>query len=465
MPRLSFFVFGAFFGVGLGARPSADAARPLSATGPGSAIAPSRQEEIRNVTGLLAAVRDIPPVVCGLTAEAASGWGGRGWYDAPSTPLGQETAMRVAYFPRGALRLSEIALLVDSLASPIACVRELSVRLIGRVDAEIVEDRLIERVNRGDSTTREAAALGLGLVRSKKGVETLIRSAGDADNGVRGNSVWALGRIGDGRAPVAATVREALRDDESDVRTAAAAALGQLEVEDAVEELLRVLRSDPEPRVRRAAAWALGHMRRREAVDGLAAALRSERDEETREMCVWALGHLEAASAATTLSELVRRDSSAEVREAAAWALGQIESRDAVAALGEAAGGDSNDGVRGTAAWALGQIQPSEAPAGLIRAVADARDHVRTKAAWAISEIGDARAVTPLREALRKEENKSARRAQLRALLKSGERSEEFFKELLQSEDASVREAAVRGIAGRGMNPWPWPMPRPRPYP
>ena len=53
----------------------------------------------------------------------------------------------------------------------------------------------------------------------------------------------------------------------------------------------------------------------------------------------------------------------------------------------------------------------------------------------------------------------------VRALVKSGERSEEFFKELLESEDANVREAAVRGIAGRGMNPWPWPQPRPRPFP
>jgi HEAT repeat protein len=97
--------------------------------------------------------------------------------------------------------------------------------------------------------------------------------------------------------------------------------------------------------------------------------------------------------------------------------------------------------------------------------VADARDNVRTAAAWAIAEIGDTRAVAPLREALRKEQHRTARRAQLRALLKSGERSEQFFKELLESEDASVREAAVRGISGRGMNPWPWPMPRPRPYP
>jgi len=136
-----------------------------------------------------------------------------------------------------------------------------------------------------------------------------------------------------------------------------------------------------------------------------------------------------------------------------------------VAALGEAAASDRDDDVRGTAAWAIGQIRPTQAPRGLIRAVSDAREHVRAKAAWAISEIGDTTAIAPLRQALRTEQNKTARRAQLRALIKSGERSEEFFRELLASEDAGVREAAVRGIAGRGMNPWPWPQPRPRPYP
>jgi hypothetical protein len=46
----------------------------------------------------------------------------------------------------------------------------------------------------------------------------------------------------------------------------------------------------------------------------------------------------------------------------------------------------------------------------------------------------------------------------------SGERSERLT-ELLSSKDPKVREAAIRGIAGRGPDPWPWPMPRPRPFP
>jgi HEAT repeat protein len=136
-----------------------------------------------------------------------------------------------------------------------------------------------------------------------------------------------------------------------------------------------------------------------------------------------------------------------------------------VDALGQACARDKSVAVRGTAAWALGQLDPKEAPRGLIDAVADDDEDVRTKAAWALSEIGDAAAVPVLRDALRREKNDRARRAMVRALTHSGDKSREVLVELLKSDDAQVRETAVRGLAGGNMNPWPWPWPRPRPFP
>jgi HEAT repeat protein len=422
------------------------------------------QGAIRNVRGLIAAARGLPPVVCGLTAEAAAGWGGRFWSNAPSPPLGAETSERVASFPRGRLTLTEVSLLIDSLATPDPCVREIAVRLVGRVDAALVEDRLITRLGgQTAAPTREAAALGLGLVESKLAVDPLLRSVRDSEIGVRANSIWALGRIGEQR--VAPSLRAILSDEEDLVRNAAVGALGQLEDANSIEELLRVLRTDRVPAVRRTAAWALGQIEAREAADGLASALRNERDDDVREMIVWALGNIESASAVGALIDVLRRDTNAEVREQAAWALGEIEDGSAVAALGEAAGSDADAGVRGTAAWAIGQIEPSEAPRGLIRAVTDTDADVRTRAAWALSEMGDSSAIGALRQAMRAERSATARKAQLRALIRAGERSEEFFRELLRSDDAEVRAAAVRGMAGRHSNPWPWPQPRPRPFP
>lgn len=423
------------------------------------------QEAVRNVRGLIAAVRGLPPVVCGLTAEAASGWGGRSGGDVPAPPLGAETAERVANFPRGRLTPSEVRWLMDSLSTSDPCVREVSVRLIGRVNAAVVEDSLISRLAAATPLpTREAAAMGLGLVRSKTAVDPLLRMTSDSQTGLRANAVWALGRIGDKR--VSPALRRTLADDDELVRAAAAGALGSLEDQDAAADLLRVLRSDPVAKVRRMAAWALGTIEARESAEGIVAALRAERDEGVREMSVWALGSIEAPVAVSALNEVVRRDGSAGVREMAAWALGSIEDASSVAALGEAAGSDEDPDVRGTAAWALGQIEPSEAPAGLIRAITDTDEDVRTKAAWSLAEIGDAKAVNALREAFRNEKHARARRAQLRALVRVGEKSEAFFRELLQSEDADVRAEAVRGMAGSGHTaPWPWPMPRPRPVP
>jgi len=419
----------------------------------------------RNVRALVAVVRGLNPIVCGLTAEAVSGWGGRSWMNAPATPLGPETAERVASFPRGRMTLSEISLLIDSLGSGDPCVREVAVRLIGRAPASLVAARLLERVAPARPVPmREAAVLSLGLVRARDAVNPLLRFVRDGEVGVRANVVWALGRIGDRTA--AAPIRQALRDEEDVVRDAGAGALGSLEDQDSIDELLTVVRTDRVARVRRTAAWALGSLEARRAADGLAQALRTEREPEVREMMAWALGEIEDAQSVGILVDVLRRDGNEDVRETAAWALGQIESTTAAAALGEAAGGDAHSDVRATAAWALGQLELREAPAGLLRAVTDREEEVRTRAAWALSEIGDARAVSALRTAFRAETNTTARKAQLRALVRSGERSEEFFRELLRSEDPDVREAAVRGMAGRGnQHPWPWPMPRPRPFP
>ena len=149
--------------------------------------------------------------------------------------------------------------------------------------------------------------------------------------------------------------------------------------------------------------------------------------------------------------------------------MGELEDRTQVEALGTAAAEDRSARVRGTAAWAIGQLRGNgggTAPAGLLRALKDESDDARLKAAWSLGQIGDANAVVPIRDALRTESSAQVRRALVRALIKSGGRSEQTLTELLSSSDAQVREAAVRGLAGNNaFNPWPWPQPRPRPFP
>jgi len=88
------------------------------------------------------------------------------------------------------------------------------------------------------------------------------------------------------------------------------------------------------------------------------------------------------------------------------------------------------------------------------------------KAAWALGQLEDRNALSAIRAALKIEKDDRVRKGLIRALMKSGESSQETLTELLSSSDPQVREAAVRGIAGaRSFDPWPWPWPRPRPFP
>ena len=123
------------------------------------------------------------------------------------------------------------------------------------------------------------------------------------------------------------------------------------------------------------------------------------------------------------------------------------------------------ESVRATAAWALGQMDLSTAPKGLIDGLSSSDDQVRVASAWALSEIGDPSALPAVRTALAKEQDPQAQKAELRALINGGEKTEQLT-QLLQSKDPAIRKAAIQGIAGsHGVNVWPWPQPRPRPFP
>src|SRR5689334_1144827 len=153
-----------------------------------------------DVAALLTAARGAPPMICSLAAgSVGNGWGG--WADAPYTPLAASSSP-LTYSGRDgrAFSTEDVQRLFAGLSSDDACVRELSVRLIGTQRAETVGGDLITRLGASDGPTRAVAALGLGLVEAQTGVDPLIRALRDAAVEVRANSAWALGRIENGRA-------------------------------------------------------------------------------------------------------------------------------------------------------------------------------------------------------------------------------------------------------------------------
>lgn len=419
-----------------------------------------------DVAALLTAAHGAPPMICALAARSVRnyGWGNSG--EAPSTPLG--AAAMVINRDNGDTQLpqADVDRLFTALASDDACVRELSVRMLGNQRADAVASAFVTRLASPDAAMREVAAFGLGMTQPKTAIDPLIGALRDATPGVRANSAWALGRIDHGRAlqPLVGL----FRDNSEMVREASVLAAGRIDSASSIPALLRVLQNDESPRVRRVAAWALGQRGAREATDALGGALSKESDPRVREMIAWALGNSRGKSGAEALGTALRRDSDDDVRETAAWALAETGDRTAVDALGNAIENDKSSRVRGTAAWAIGQLagHGTKAPAGLLRALKDENDDTRLRAAWALGQLGDAGMTSEINNALKAEKSDQVRKALIRALIKSGGRSEETLTELLKSSDATVRESAVRGLVGsNSFNPWPWPQPRPRPFP
>src|SRR5438552_5385456 len=205
-----------------------------------------------DVSALRTAARRAPPMICTLAARAVGGceWGGG--TDAPYTPLAAVTSSSMNDdFDSGPLPAADIQRLLAGLASDDACVRELSIRLIGTQKAETVGKELENRLGSSDASLRAVAALGLGLVEARNAVDPLIRALRDASIDVRANSAWALGRIESGRA--LNPLINLFGDGAAKVREAAVAAVGHMDSTSAVPALIRVLRQDASPVVRQVA--------------------------------------------------------------------------------------------------------------------------------------------------------------------------------------------------------------------
>jgi len=423
----------------------------------GCAPTSARAAVSENIRALIESARGAPAPLCACAAQAANNWG---WVDAPASPLGRPTRER----DRGRLSDEDVRFLLSSLDTPDPCVRELAVRLVAGAEQNAVATGLLQRLTSADSSLRMTVALGLGIAQPQQAVDPLIRATRDGATGVRANAVWALGRIGDTRAAGAATT--ALADRSALVRQAAAGTLGHLEVKNVAPSLVRVLKNDEVAAVRRTAAWALAQISAEDAVEELSAALQKDADAEVREMCAWALGNLNnGRTACSVLLNVAKRDEDPEVRETAVWSIGQHGDASSAKGLGEILQADHSAKVRGTAAWALGQSGLDVAPKGLIAVLGDRDSDVRTAAAWALGEIQDKAALPALRTALKQETDKEAQKAELRAIINSGEPAD-GLSDLLHSADPEVRKTAIRGMAGAGsLDPWPWPEPRPRPFP
>lgn len=142
--------------------------------------------------------------------------------------------------------------------------------LAGELKDAAAAPRLVELLSDADEKVRRSATKGLGFLGAKEGVGPLTGCLDDSSAAVKGNAVWALGRIGEDAKPAAPKLIKIMSSSKEpmELRAACARALGRLGDPSAVEPLLSVLKPDHFD-LASAAALALGDLRVKSAVQPL----------------------------------------------------------------------------------------------------------------------------------------------------------------------------------------------------
>ena len=312
-----------------------------------------------------------------------------------------------------------------------------------------------------DPARRKEAAAQLGRIGPPAGaaIPLLAGLAGDRDDAVRGNAVWALGKIAgpryepvvvpfteeyrakyypptedwkENREPLVKqalpVLRRAINDKSADVRVNAVFALGCMEerAADSAPLLAQALLKDRDQRVRSNAAWALTKVPG--AVKAVLPALREATKSDSafirRTACI-AMGWF-GKDAAAALPDLLRA-MDAEKGGEWSWKKNYLE---VIATMGEAAApavptlatllNSSSTREVASAAWCLGKIKAGAQPCipRLVELLRSPDDFVRWNVAWALGRFGpDARpAVAELKRLSEEDPDEAVKANALQAL-------------------------------------------------
>ena len=402
-------------------------------------------------------------------------------------------SVAAAGLPPGAALADEPAALVAKLRSPSPAERLAAEKALIELGAPAVP-ALVEMLQAREADPRASAAYVLGMIGAKAGAAgpalgrlarsgptpvriaacvalgqigpaapdataALAAALGCPEMGVRRAAVWALQQIG---PPAVPELLKNLTHDSATMRGWSAHALREIGggAKDAVDALVRLLRTEADwsvrreavlalgqlgpaaskaaatlveafagdPRMRRLAASALGaiHADPNDILPGLLKAMRSP-DTFTRRDALEALGRVgrRAGSARDAVAAMLRDDADAENRLRAAMVLADTDpNAPEVLPVLLAAMGDRESAQRTRAIWALHRFAAKEPR--VLAAVAALLDepedqHLRAEAAWALGEVGPpARSCVPRLARLLADEQEEPRGAAAWALGRIG---------------------------------------------
>jgi len=197
-----------------------------------------------------------------------------------------------------------------------------------------------------------------------------------------------------------------LKDKDFTVRQSAIEVLGQLKDSPAAVDLIISSLDDDNPEVRSRAALALGEMGAVKSIDRLARILQSESLRDRRSAII-ALGTIGGEKACEALIPILKSPS-AEERDSTAAALGEARCVRALDPLIKALSDDRYN-VRASAALALGDLGDKRAVEALIGRLNDDAESVRTGVVFSLGALGDRRAIEPLEKLLKTEKKEDVR--------------------------------------------------------
>ena len=323
------------------------------------------------------------PLPAGSSSAAPAADDAGSEQDAPGTAMGSGGDSGA---PHDSGQLGEIReeTAVDNLSNALNPeVREQAAEVL----AEIGSDRAVETLahamfNDPEESVRDASTASMASLEYERLARILQENP---DPLLRRAAAKSLGRKGDPRALSALSDSLVNRpDSDEDVREAAAAALGDLRMPEAVEPLSQALESDASANVRQASATALGALGDEKGARSLEQALASDAEEDVREAAADALGELLESSSLPPLLEARENDPSPVVRSASSRAIGRFQQ----SGLEQALDHSGEPSVRAAAAQVLGERGDSSAADNLIEGLNDPSPEVQDAARDAVNNLG-----------------------------------------------------------------------------
>lgn len=215
------------------------------------------------------------------------------------------------------------------------------------------------------------------------------------------------------RAKAIRALREALNDEDADMRKNAAMMLAEMGDKGSTDTFINLLKTDPDADVRRHALFGLGDIRSEEAMEAVIEAL-EDREKDVRRHAVMLVADYHHPEATGALLKLID-DDDPDVRRAAVIGLSERGGENVADALLDVLD-DPNADVRRYAIMSLAEFRSEKALPAILEALADDNAEVRRFAVMALTEYDESdQIITALRKSL-KDPNADVRRHALMAI-------------------------------------------------